>query len=110
MAQQWIAPAQALEIVTSKQALCVRLHAGLVSARARVFEMGQKRAQQVEVPKEFWWAEGHEALEANWNSGDFSTWIEGKAQCKAFGVQFGLDGLLEMLPVERRAATFAPCQ
>lgn len=103
MSKQWIPSLTALEIVPDKMALCARLHAGLVVARAQVFEMDEKRTFQGVVPKEFWWAEGHEALEANWNAGDFSTWIEHEAHCRAFGVEFELDGLLEMLPLERRA-------
>lgn len=69
-----------------------------------MFEIDDKRAVQARVPKEFWWAEGHAALEANWVTGDFSTWIEHKSHCRAFGVEFGLNGLLEMLPAERRPA------
>ncbi|WP_156363623.1 hypothetical protein [Sphingomonas sp. Leaf357] len=61
-----------------------------------------ERQEDVEVPQEFWGAEGHEALDQDWVSGDFSTWIDHSAHWQAFGVTFGLSGLLEMLPVERR--------
>jgi hypothetical protein len=65
--------------------------------------MDVKHQSQADLPKEFWWAEGREALQADWTSGDFSTWIEGNTDYKAFGVEFGLDGVIEMLPAYQRA-------
>ena len=105
MAEQWIAAAQALSIAQSPFALCERLHAGLVIARARSLRIGERSGTNVVVPKEFWWAEGHEALTANWSVGDFSTWIEQKTECRAFGVQMALAGVIQMIPFEERANT-----
>jgi len=51
----------------------------------------------------FWWAKGHEALEQDWASGDFSTWIQSKQQLFAFGVTFPLSKILEMVAFEKRA-------
>ena len=64
---------------------------------------GNKR-ENVELPAGFWWAQGQDALNQNWATGDFSTWINQQALWEAFGVTFALAGVLELLPVERRAA------
>jgi hypothetical protein len=40
------------------------------------------------VPKEFWWAKGHRALDQNWTTGDFETWIKSTTRLRAFGVSF----------------------
>lgn len=103
MAEQWIDPARAVEIAGSAIALSTRLHAGLVIARAKQFRLGDRTGEGVLVPKEFWWAEGHEALEQNWKSGDFSTVVQGRHDAQALGVTIGLTGLLDMLPFEQRA-------
>ena len=105
MAEQWIAAHQAYDSAPDQYVLCDRLHAALIPARARLFQFGEEVSERCQVPKWFWWAGGHEALEADWTSGDFSTWIEHRTHCRAFGVEFGLAGVLEMLPFEDRAAT-----
>lgn len=103
MAEHWIDARQALEIAGDPISLCTRLHAGLITARARTFATEREENHDVAVPKLFWWAKGHEALKQNWGSGDFSTWIEQKHQLFAFGVTFPLSEVLEMVPFERRA-------
>jgi hypothetical protein len=103
MAEQWIDAAQALEIAGDPISLCTRLSAGLITARARTLTMDGQEAHNVSVPKTFWWAKGYEALEQDWSSGDFFTWIERKSQVSAFGVQFPLSAVLEMLAFEKRA-------
>jgi hypothetical protein len=75
-----------------------------VKARARLFIAGERSEEGKPIPKQFWWAGGHEALEQDWPSGDFSTWIEQKHHCQAFGVSMGLSGILEMVEFEQRAA------
>jgi hypothetical protein len=104
MAEQWIAAHQAHDLAPDTHVLCSRLHAGLIPARARLFQFNHEDRQDCDVPSWFWWARGRAALEADWTAGDFSTLIDGKAQCRAFGVEFGLAGVLEMLPFEDRAA------
>lgn len=106
----WIEAARALEIATdggSKtaaiQSICERAHAGLIRCAAHILTVGDERKSNVGLPKKFWWAEGHEALEQNWTTGDFSTWIDNSVQLQAFGVRFALDDVLELLPVEQRA-------
>lgn len=103
MAEHWIEAAQALDIAGDRISLCTRLHAGLIASRARTLSIGGQESDGVKVPKAFWWANGHEALEQDWASGDFSTWIEHKQQLIAFGVKFSLSDVLEMVPFERRA-------
>lgn len=104
MPEHWIAAREALEIVGDKYALCARLREGLVQARAKLFVAGDRREEGAPIPKEFWWAGGHEALEQDWATGDFSTWIKEKHHFQAFGVSIGLTGLLEMVAFEKRAA------
>ena len=103
MAEHWIEAAQALEIAGDRISLCTRLHAGLITARARTFSTAGQEARGVAVPKKFWWATGHEALEQDWTSGDFSTWIDRSQQLFAFGVTFPLSAVLEMVAFENRA-------
>ncbi len=50
------------------------------------------------LPPEFFWAAGGEALEANWSTGDFSTWIDSTWHCRAYGVQFLRADIEEMSP------------
>lgn len=110
MPTQWIAAHVARKLVINPPsemaemlALCVRAHAGLVRAKARLLIVGDDRTENAPIPPAFWWAEGHEALEQNWATGDFSTWIDRRVHWQAFGISFALDDVLEMLPVERRA-------
>jgi len=49
------------------------------------------------LPKEFWWTEGGESLRENWQSGDFSNWIDGQFEWKAFGVLFDRADIQHML-------------
>lgn len=103
MAEQWIDAAQALEIAGDRIGLCTRLHAGLISARAGTLTMDGRTAIGATVPKSFWWAEGHAALDQDWVSGDFSTCIDQEKQVFAFGVTFPLSAVLEMVAFASRA-------
>lgn len=103
MAEHWIEAAQALEICGDRFSLCTRLHAGLIAARARSIKVEGQTAHDATVPASFWWAKGHEALEQDWASGDFSTWIDREKQVFVFGATFALSAVLEMVPFERRA-------
>ncbi|MCP5380663.1 MAG: hypothetical protein H6915_03015 [Novosphingobium sp.] len=103
MTEQWIPASKAIEIANDEVALCTRLHAGLISARADLLIINHKEERSAKIPQGFWWSEGHAALQQDWRSGDFETWIDGKLQCKAFGVKFALSEVLEMVPFERRA-------
>lgn len=106
-AEQWIPAAQARQLVGDSfddcVAICTRANAGLIKARAELVVTAGRKFKETLLPVEFWWAQGHAALVQNWATGDFSTWIDSANQWRAFGVHFALDGLLQMLPVERRA-------
>lgn len=109
MASQWIDAATARKIVAgdgslfgAERSICVRAHAGMLNTRAKLFHFGEQRKENCPLPASFWWAEGHEALEQDWASGDFSTWLEHKIELRAFGVEFDLAGILDFLPAERR--------
>lgn len=103
MAEQWISAAKALEIAKDSFALCERLYAGKILARASVLLTGDKREEECAIPRGFWWAMGHAALDQNWNVCDFSTWLEQKQHIQAYGVTMGLSGVLETVDFEKRA-------
>jgi hypothetical protein len=94
--EEWITAADALRLLKpvfgseyeAKLTICKRAHAGLIRARAEHFMMGDRSARDQEVPKVFWWAEGHQPLEQNWTTGDFETWIKHTTRLRAFNVSF----------------------
>ena len=102
MGEHWIDASTARELAGGNLAICERLHAGLIASRARLFTVSGTRHENVALPTQFWWAKGHEALEQNWRTSDFSTWIDNRDHWQAFGVTFALSGVLDMLPFERR--------
>ena len=91
----------------AKMRICERAHAGMIHARAEQYQQCQRVFQNHDIPKEFWWAEGHEALEQDWAAGDFSTWIDRRIQLKAFGVTFALADIEGLLPPNRGKAQVA---
>lgn len=110
MATQWITAAQALALVgedhneyMTRLAICDRAQHGLLKAKAQRFVADKRVEDDILVPREFWWAGGHEALEQDWKLGEFSTWINQTYHWKAFGVRFDLDGVLAMVPADRHA-------
>ncbi|QZH74145.1 MAG: hypothetical protein JY451_10380 [Erythrobacter sp.] len=110
MAHEWIKAPLASHYVAdgpfdydSRKRICERAHAGLIAAKAEVvIWQGQVERDRL-LPKNFWWAEGHEALEQDWDAGDFSTWIDEKIEVKAFGVSFDFLALSELIPADRQA-------
>lgn len=103
MAEHWISASKTYELASrDRYALCERLNAGLINARAEVLMIDDNKHESKLLPQQFWWARGYDALEQNWSQGDFSTQIQRKGHWRAFGVQFGLTGILELLPVEQR--------
>jgi hypothetical protein len=103
MVEQWIGTSTARDLVGDTFAICARLHADLLQARARRLIVNGNPVDNIDVPNTFWWAQGHEALTQNWATGDFSTWIDDREHVEAFGVTLALSGVLAMLPIERRA-------
>ncbi|GAA4752479.1 hypothetical protein GCM10023264_19260 [Sphingomonas daechungensis] len=107
MPEFWIPTSKALAAVAAdgdkreaRFAITKRAHAGLLNSRARLFVSERGEAQFALVPREFWWAEGHDALEQDWERGDFSTWINKTFELRAYGVEFDFDGLRDMLSAE----------
>ena len=100
-AEEWISSATAKEMVGSYQTsmLCKRAHVGLVKTRAEQFIFDKNVFDDVDLPTEFWWAEGHDALIQNWKSGDFETWLEQKHHLRAFGVRFRRSDVERALPI-----------
>jgi predicted nucleotide-binding protein len=102
---EWISAAQAMELASSvmgqgraARAICARAHAGLIVARAARFIKAGQISNNVDVPAEFWWAEGDAALSQNWVTGDFETWINQTLQLKAYDVSFRLSDIEQLIP------------
>src|SRR5215213_3340496 len=109
MSKHWITAAKALAIVaehssptSARIGLCSRAHADLVETKAKLVTVGGRGHEDSPVPADFWWADGGAALDQDWAVGDFSTWLNRKVECKAFGVLFDLEGVLAMIPAQRR--------
>ena len=123
---EWISAAKALALLkgsslgefTSKRAIANRAADGLMRSRAQRFirETPAVRRSEVqdnvELPAKFWWARGDTALNQNWDTGDFDTWIENTHHWRAFNVRFlksDIDALLSTLPsLADRIAPTAP--
>lgn len=110
MAQEWIKAPLALKYVAlggydfpARHKICERAHHGLIPAKAeRIIWNGQEERDKL-IGKRFWWAEGQEALEQDWEAGDFTTWINQKDEVKAFGVSFDFAALSELVPAAKQA-------
>lgn len=91
----------------ARRTIAKRAHHGLIKTRARLFcwqerRLGASKPQQyrnenVPLPLRFWWAEGEPALEQDWMTGDFATWIDQSFRWQAFGVEFDRRGVEQML-------------
>ena len=60
----------------------------MIKARAKRFIHDGRSADNVDIPAEFWWAEGGAALTQDWTTGCFYTWIKQRVRLQAFGVTF----------------------
>jgi hypothetical protein len=107
---EWLRAAEAVAMLkpilgeySARLRICERAHGGLISARADQFHQGQRVFHNHDIPKEFWWAEGHEALEQDWAVGDFSTWLDQRIHLRAFGVTFDRADIEKLLPPQERA-------
>ena len=74
----------------------------MLTGKAKLFCSDNEQKSDCIIPAKFWWARGGAALEQDWKAGDFSTWLDQKIELRAFGVEFELDGVLTLLPIERR--------
>jgi hypothetical protein len=102
---EWIRTADAVEMLapvlsefTARRRICERAHGGMIRARAEQYHHGPRVSHSHDIPKDFWWAEGHAALEQDWAVGDFSTWINHSIHLKAFGVTFAFADIQKLLP------------
>jgi hypothetical protein len=104
--QKWISATEAVQLLKSalkgtysaQMRICARAHAGLIRARADHFKADKKSEDHFDIPKEFWWAEGREALRQNWEAGDFETWIDHTLHLRAFGVSFFRADIEKLIP------------
>lgn len=110
----WLPAAEALRRVSqvmtefqAQHAIADRAHDGLVRTRAVRFVKHRDAFDNVELPKEFWWAGAHAALEQNWAVGDFSTFINRTWHWKAYGVSFHRADIKKMLPAAPAVSAFA---
>jgi predicted nucleotide-binding protein len=107
LAEEWISAASALDLVAMRyprdvQTICRRAHAGLIKARAAHFIRDGRSTDNVDVPAEFWWAEGGAALDQNWTTGDFTTSIDDR-RLQAFGVTFRRSDIERLRPAPTAA-------
>ncbi len=103
--REWVSAPEAIQILrpimevyAAQKTICARAHSGLIRARAERFMTDDKVAEGHDVPTEFWWAEGGAALQQNWATGDFDTWIDHRVHLKAFGVSFSHGDIEKMIP------------
>jgi hypothetical protein len=105
--EEWASAAEAIQLLKlvfdstyeAQMIICKRAHNGMIRARAQRFLLDGRKRDNFEIPKEFWWAEGHQALNQNWTAGDFDTWIDnGSHHLEAFGVSFLRADIDTMIP------------
>ena len=103
----WITVAEAIAFLPhGERAICRNANAGLVRARAKLLIWGGERRSNADVPPEFWWAEGGEALEQDWRTGDFEAWLNhGMFRVQAFGVEFRRSDIERIKPASKTAAS-----
>lgn len=105
---EWITAIDAVHLLKpvfgtyeAQMTICKRAHAGLIHARAERFLVDNKPHSNLDVPKGFWWAEGHESLRQTWLTGDFDTYVErGEVRLQAFGVKFLRAEVEKMIPAK----------
>ena len=107
MDDEWISAFEAFSRLAKYQgsgagrAICSRAADGVIVARAQVLVRGEDREEDCAVPAEFWWARGDKALDQNWHSGDFETWIDNTIHCRAYGITFRSADIEDMQPPRR---------
>ena len=108
---EWISASKALNLLGRKSgnaiAICKRARAGLIKTRAKRFIKDNEIVDDIEIPKQFWWAGGHEALSQNWQTGDFETWIDHKVHLQAFGVEFRRSDIESMGTISEKEPSVA---
>ena len=104
-ASDWVGAAEAvsklhptLSTYAAQMRICERAEAGMIRSRASQYHQGDQVFKNHDIPKRFWWAKGHEALEQDWAVGDFSTWIDRRIELRAFGVTFARSDIESLVP------------
>lgn len=117
--EEWISAGSAVALLgigyqLGRRTICQRAYAGLIRARAERFVRNGQPADNVEIPREFWWAKGEHALTQNWTTGDFDTWIDSRIHLEAFGVTFLRSDIERLKPAktvhQERQKTMATAQ
>ncbi|WP_157083111.1 hypothetical protein [Novosphingobium lentum] len=104
MVEQWISAITAAKVAENSQALLSRLRDGLIAARAERFVVEGEPTKSRAIPANFWTDDRYNDLTQDWESGDFaSDAFEGDLEARAYGVTFGLAGILNLRPAEERA-------
>lgn len=100
----WISASDALDLVrpwlrhSAASTICTRAYAGLIRTRAAHITFNDAPTNKTEILKTFWWAKGEAALDQNWRSGDFGTWIDHTDHIQAFGVEFLKSDIEKLVP------------
>jgi REase_DpnII-MboI len=85
---EWISASSAVALL-GRRTICQGAYAGPIRARAKRFIRNGQVVDNVEIPREFWWAKGERALTQNWAAGNFDTWPpDSGIHLEAFGVTF----------------------
>jgi hypothetical protein len=80
------------------RAIWDRAHEELVRARARVWWLKYSKAEDHPIPSFFWWPGAFNSRKENWITGDFEVRLRGgKMHCRAYGVEFLREDILEMV-------------
>ncbi len=118
--EEWISAAEAIKLVSAaigsyraRRAICSRAHDGLIEARAARLVLNDRSMDNANVSRQFWWAKGEAALEQNWSTGDFATWIDHKYHLRAYGVSFsrhGIEALIAPAVASRGTSLEPPVQ
>src|SRR5262245_2677764 len=113
--EHWISASAAINLLknsmgrtTAEMTIAARANDGVIRSRAARFMRGARVEHNVELPEQFWWARGDAALEQNWVTGDFETWIDHEEHWRAYGVQFLRSDIDVMVPEEEAVAMTAP--
>lgn len=126
----WIPSADALNLTIQRtgqslhKAILERARDGLIRARAINYIVtkhqssridyseenieGQKLDDGVLLPRKFFWAGAGAAMNANWITGDFSTWIDRTWECRAYGIHFSRRDVERLAPIVSNLPSSSP--
>lgn len=82
-----------------------RAHAGLIIAKAETLFWGDAEHSNRHIPNGFWQPENHDDFNQDWENGDFSRWVDGSVEVRAFGVSFDFVALSELVPAQDQASS-----